>query len=108
MTKEELIETLANKLPMDRVEAEKAINIVLEEFPEPCCGPCERCTCRHVFRSHSPPGGLGRLRIVSQRFLFATECGKGILGAYKSAHGQEGGSSSGIDSVTVVETILRR
>ena len=52
--------------------------------------------------------GLGRLRIVSQRFLFATECGKGVLGAYKSAHGQEGGSSSGIDSVTVVETILRR
>src|SRR5258706_15310776 len=30
MTKAELIETLANALPMDKVEAEKAINIVLE------------------------------------------------------------------------------
>ena len=31
MTKAELIETLANKLPMNKAEAEKAINIVLED-----------------------------------------------------------------------------
>jgi integration host factor beta subunit len=32
MTKAELIETLANKLPMNKAEAEKAINIVLEDI----------------------------------------------------------------------------
>jgi len=31
MTKAELIETLANKLPINKAEAEKAINIVLED-----------------------------------------------------------------------------
>ncbi len=31
MTKAELIETLANKLPMNKADAEKAINIVLED-----------------------------------------------------------------------------
>ncbi len=31
MTKAELIETLGNKLPTDKVEAERAINIVLED-----------------------------------------------------------------------------
>jgi len=32
MTKAELIETLANKLPMNKAEAEKAINIVLDDI----------------------------------------------------------------------------
>ena len=32
MTKAELIETLSNKLPMNKAEAEKAINIVLEDI----------------------------------------------------------------------------
>src|SRR5580704_14827285 len=32
MTKAELIETLANKLPINKAEAEKAINIVLEDI----------------------------------------------------------------------------
>ena len=31
MTKAELIETLANKLPMNKADAEKAINIVLDD-----------------------------------------------------------------------------
>jgi len=31
MTKAELIETLANKLPINKAEAEKAINIVLDD-----------------------------------------------------------------------------
>src|SRR5437660_7899259 len=32
MTKAELIETLANKLPLNKAEAEKAINIVLDDI----------------------------------------------------------------------------
>jgi integration host factor beta subunit len=32
MTKAELIETLSNKLPINKAEAEKAINIVLEDI----------------------------------------------------------------------------
>ncbi len=32
MTKAELIETLANKLPINRSEAEKAINIILDDI----------------------------------------------------------------------------
>src|ERR1700719_3717462 len=32
MTKAELIETLSNKLPMNKADAEKAINIVLEDI----------------------------------------------------------------------------
>jgi|SRR5579862_5892386 len=32
MTKAELIETLANKLPINKAEAEKAINIVLDDI----------------------------------------------------------------------------
>ena len=31
MTKAELIETLSNKLPMNKAEAEKAINIILDD-----------------------------------------------------------------------------
>jgi DNA-binding protein HU-beta len=34
MTKAELIETLANKLPINKAEAEKAINIMLEDIIE--------------------------------------------------------------------------